>query len=135
VSEQQPSAGEAASQPAAPSPDAPVPPDVAWARGFQSAARTFAEERGLREIHIEITLADGERFPVISIGPGGPPGFIGFGVETEGLRERMEEGGREIRSPRGVYVPAPSVTRIEFSAEPAEKQAVGFWVDRELDRS
>jgi hypothetical protein len=110
-----------------------MPPDLVWAQGFHMAARAFATERDAKELHITITLANGESIPVISVGPGGPPGFVGFGVETEGLREQMEESSEPVPSPRGVYVPIGSIAKIEFSAEKEEAHAVGFHVERAMD--
>lgn len=118
-------------------PTGPPPPEVIWAHGFLAAARNFATERKIEEVHIEVTLANGETFPVISVGPGGPPGFIGFGVETEGLREEIDQATPEapVLSPKGYYVPIGSVAKVTFSAEIPEERAVGFVVDQGLDES
>ncbi|MDH3724357.1 MAG: hypothetical protein OER93_01215 [Thermoleophilia bacterium] len=112
-----------------------VPHDLAWAQGFHMAVRAFASERQAGEIHITVTLASGEQIPVISVGPGGPPGFVGFGVETEGLREQIEEGKKPIPSPRGVYVPIGSIAKVEFSADHEEAHAIGFRIDSALDEA
>ena len=130
---------EAEAAPAGPdgAPQGPPPREVIWAHGFLAAARNFAAERKLEEVHIQVTLANGESFPVISVGPGGPPGFIGFGVETEGLRQELESATPEapVLSPKGYYVPIGSVAKVEFSAEIPEERAVGFVVDQDLDES
>lgn len=128
------SAHPAAPPPAEPgaSPPEELTPDLRWARGFLAAARDFAAERNLQQIHIEVTLVGGETFPVMSVGPGGPPGFIGFGVETDELRERIRDKGEAVPSPRGVYVPFAAVAKIEFLAE-APEHAIGFTVERGLD--
>lgn len=118
-------------------PTGPPPPEVIWAHGFLGAARNFATERKLEEVHIEVTLASGETFPVISVGPGGPPGFIGFGVETEGLREEIDQATPEapVLSPKGYYVPIGSVAKVTFSAQIPAERSVGFVVDQGLDES
>lgn len=118
-------------------PTGPPPPEFVWAHGFLAAARNFATERKLEQVHIQVTLANGETFPVISVGPGGPPGFIGFGVETEGIREAIDAATPEepVLSPTGYYVPIGSVAKVEFSAEIPEDHGVGFTVDQELDES
>lgn len=112
-----------------------MPPDLAWAQGFHMAARAFASDREAKEIHITITLANGESIPIISVGPGGPPGFVGFGVETEGLRKEIEHREEPIPSPRGVYVPIGSIAKVEFSTDHEEEHAIGFRVDSELDEA
>lgn len=118
-------------------PATPPPREVVWAHGFLAAARNFAAERKIDEVHIEVTLANGETFPVISVGPGGPPGFIGFGVETEGLREEIEGATPEkpVLSPTGYYVPIGSVAKVQFSAEIPADHTVGFTVNQDLDES
>jgi hypothetical protein len=127
--------GAKAAAPAVPAEQQRIPPDLAWAQGFLMAAQTFAGEREAKEIHITITLASGEQIPVISVGPGGPPGFVGFGVETEGLRQQIEESDKPIPSPRGVYVPIGSIAKVEFASDHEEAHAIGFRVDGGLDEA
>jgi len=117
--------------------DAPqeAPPEFVWAQGFLMAVRAFANERKAEQVHITVTLANGERVPVMSVGPGGPPGFVGFGVETEGLREKIQASEESIPSSQGMYVPIGSIAKIEFSSEAEEQHALGFHVDRELDEA
>lgn len=137
VEQPAPPGGSVAPEGAQGPPSGPPPREVVWAHGFLAAARNFAAERKIDEVHIEVTLANGESFPVISVGPGGPPGFIGFGVETEGLRQEIEGAtpDKPVLSPTGYYVPIGSVAKVQFSAEIPADHTVGFTVNQDLDES
>jgi hypothetical protein len=81
------------------------------------AIGAFAQERKVETPFVEVELADGSRFVLVSIEP-----EPGYGMVTLYVRPVDEDDD----APQAVIVPLGSLKRIELRAAAEERVGVGF---------